>query len=145
MQMDHVVYVDAKAKEMERLIKGEKTMIIRGAAGRKLPHGRVNPGDMLYFINNNAEGQVKARATVKSVFNSDKMSKEESLAVVEQNQDKLQLTAAQVKRWAGKRYLVLVGVEDVVGVEPFAIDKSDYGNMDDWLPVSEIDAVKIGA
>jgi len=145
MQMDHVVYVDAKAKEMERLINGEKTMVIRGAAGRKLPHGRVNPGDVLYFINNNAEGKIKARATVKSVFNSDKMSKEESIAVVEQNQHKLQLTAAQVKRWAGKRYLVLVEVENVVGVEPFAVDKSNYGNMDDWLPVGEIDAVKIEA
>ncbi len=26
--MDHVVYVDAKAKEMDKLINGEKTMII---------------------------------------------------------------------------------------------------------------------
>jgi hypothetical protein len=143
--MDHVVYVDAKAKEMDKLISGEKTMIIRGAAGRKLPHGRVNSGDILYLINNNAEGAIKAKATVKSVFNSDKMSKEESVAMVEQNQNKLQLTAAQLKRWAGKRYLVLIDVEDVVGIEPFAIDKSDYGNMDDWLPVDEIDNVKIGA
>jgi hypothetical protein len=143
--MDHVVYVDAKAKEMDKLIDGEKTMIIRGAAGRKLPYGRVNSNDVLYFINNNAEGMVKARATVKRVFNSDKMSKDESVAVVEQNQDKLQLTAAQIKRWAGKRYLVLVDVEDVVSFEPFAIDKSNYGNMDDWLPVGEIDTVKIRA
>lgn len=65
--MDHVVYVDAKAKEMEKLVDGSKTMIIRGAAGRKLPHGRVNPGDVLYFINNNAEGVVKAKAAVKNV------------------------------------------------------------------------------
>jgi hypothetical protein len=30
--MDHVVYVDVKAKELSRLISGEKTMLIRGAA-----------------------------------------------------------------------------------------------------------------
>jgi hypothetical protein len=47
--MDHVVYVDAKAKELEELIAGTKTMIIRGATGRKLPYGRVNMGDILYF------------------------------------------------------------------------------------------------
>ncbi|HEX3031499.1 MAG TPA: hypothetical protein VHS59_04560 [Bacillota bacterium] len=58
--MDHVVYVDAKAKEMDRLLDGSKTMIIRGAAGRKLPYGMVKPGDTLYFINNNGEGLVKA-------------------------------------------------------------------------------------
>ncbi len=33
--MDHVVYLDAKADELRKLINGEKTMIIRGAAGRK--------------------------------------------------------------------------------------------------------------
>lgn len=70
--MDHVVYVEAKAKEMEKLIDGSKTMLIRGAAGRKLPYGRVNSSDVLYFINNNAEGVVKAKARVKSVFNSEK-------------------------------------------------------------------------
>jgi hypothetical protein len=143
--MDHVVYVDAKAKEMEKLIDSAKLMIIRGAAGRKLPYGRVNPEDTLYFINNNAEGVVKAMATVKSVFNSDKMSKEESIELVEKNQNKLQLTGPQFKRWAGKRYLVLIEVENVIEIDPFAIDKSDYGNMDDWLPVENIDSVKIGS
>jgi len=45
--MDHIVYLDAKAKEFEKLSEGSKTMIIRGAAGRKLPHGRVSQGDIL--------------------------------------------------------------------------------------------------
>ncbi|MFW6294394.1 MAG: hypothetical protein ACOC1M_01600, partial [Halanaerobium sp.] len=81
--MDHLVYLDAKANELEKLFDGSKSMIIRGAAGRKLPYGRVNEGDVLYFINNNSEGLVKARAIVDSVFNSEKMSKEESTALVE--------------------------------------------------------------
>ena len=140
--MDHVVYLDANAKEMENLLSGEKSMIIRGAAGRKMPYGRVNPGDVLYFINNNAEGVIKALATVKDVFNSEKMTKDESTSMGEQNQDELRLTATQFKRWAGKRYLVLVEVEEVEPLEPFAIDKSDYGNMDDWLPVEDINRVK---
>ena len=47
--MDHIVYVDAKSKELGSILDGFKTMIIRGAAGRKLPHGRVSEGDVLYF------------------------------------------------------------------------------------------------
>ncbi len=54
--MDHVVYVDAKARELEKLLAGEKTMIVRGATGRKLPYGRVEPGDCLFFIENNGRG-----------------------------------------------------------------------------------------
>lgn len=140
--MDHVVYVDAKANEMEKLLNGEKTMIVRGATGRKLPYGRVDAGDVLYLINNNGEGQVKAKAVVSDVFNSVKMTKEESIALVEKNQDKLQLTKKQMKRWAGKRYIVLIEVKSGEAIDAFEIDKSDYGNMDDWLPVENIENVK---
>lgn len=142
--MDHVVYIDAKAKELSKLITGEKTMIICGAAGRKLPHGRVHVDDVLYLIENDGSGQVKARCRVKSAFSSEKMSKDESMALVDENQAKLQLTSAQIKRWAWKRYLVLIEVDQIEPLEPFAIDKSAHGNMDDWLPVESIDSVKIG-
>lgn len=140
--MDHVVYLDAKANELENLLNGKKKMIIRGATGRKLPYGRVSDGDTLYFINNNAEGSIRARAKVKSVFNSEKLSKEESMNFVEQNQNKLLLTMKQFNRWAGKRYLVLIELSDVKEIEQFEIDKSDYSNMDDWLLVENIENVK---
>ena len=141
--MDHVVYLDAKAKELDRLISGEKCMIIRGATGRKMPYGRVEPGDVLYFINNNAEGVIRAKASVTGVFNSEKMTKEESTQLVENNQSKLQLTPQQFKRWAGKRYIVLIEIGLFEEIAPFEIDKSNYGNMDDWLPVNQISRVLV--
>lgn len=118
-------------------------MIIRGAAGRKMPYGRVNAGDVLYFLNNTGEGIVKARAVVQSVLNSEKMEKDQSSDLVAENQGQLQLTERQFKRWAGKRYLVLISVSDLEEVAPFAVDRSDFGNMDDWLPVEDIERVKL--
>lgn len=141
--MDHVVYTDAKAKELAEILNGNKTMIIRGAAGRKMPYGRVSQEDMLYLIENDSSGLVRARAKVVSVFNSEKMSQAESISLVEQNQDKLQLTASQTKRWAGKRYLVLIEIDEVEALDGFRIDRRDFGNMDDWLPVENIERVKI--
>jgi hypothetical protein len=140
--MDHVVYVDAKARELEKLLSGEKTMIVRGATGRKLPYGRVEPGDCLFFIENNGDGIVRASATVNTVFNSDKLSEEQSAALLKSNQPGLKLTAEQTKRWAGKRYLVLIEVTQVQAIDPFAIDRSAYGNMDDWLLMENIDNVR---
>ena len=96
--MDHVVYLDASAKEFELLLTGQKTMIIRGATGRKMPYGRVNQGDILYFINNDSEGLILAKAKVESVFNSDKMTEEESAMLVENHQGKLRLTRKQYDR-----------------------------------------------
>jgi hypothetical protein len=141
--MDNVVYLDHKAKEFENLKEGVKTMIIRGAMGRKLPYGKVIPSDVLYFMENNGEGLVKARAVVKKVFNSDKLSKEESVQFVEKNQDKLLLDKRMMKRFAGKRYIVLITIADFELTEPFGIDKSAYGNMDNWLPVEDINKVRM--
>lgn len=139
--MDNVVYLDYKAKELENIKSGQKTMIIRGAMGRKLPYGRVNKSDVLYFIENKGDGLVKGKAIVEEVFNSDKLTKEQSIEIVAQNQNKLILNKGLEKRFVGKRYLVLITIKDFEEIEPFKIDKSEYGNMDDWLPVGNIENV----
>jgi hypothetical protein len=139
--MDHVVYLDTAAKEMVNILAGKKTMIHRGATGRKMPYGRVKAGDMLYFLNNDAEGLVKARASVMRVLNSEALIEEGSLQLINQHQAGLQLTEKQLKRWGGKRYLVLIWIGKAEEVKPFKVDKSAYGNMDDWLPVGDIEGV----
>jgi hypothetical protein len=137
--MDHVVYLDAKAKELENLVNGNKSMIIRGASGRKIPYDRVNEGDVLYFIKNNGEGKIKARGVVSTVYNSNKLSVEESFETIIKNQDKLQLPDRQFEKLAGKRYLVLIGVEEIEEIAPFHIDRSRFPNTDDWIPVGNIE------
>ena len=141
--MDHIVYLDHKAKELENLKSGKKTMIIRGAMGRKMPYGRVNPKDVLYFIENKGDGLVEATAIVKEVFNSEKLEFDHSMDYVDKYQNRLLLDERLIKRFGGKRYLVLITVEHVRSLDSFPIDRSDYGNMDDWLPVGNIDAVKV--
>lgn len=74
-------------------------MIIRGAVGRKLPYGRVVNGETLYFIENNGDGLIKAQATVKGVFNSGKMTDDESKKVVSEYQDKLNRCANKALGW----------------------------------------------
>jgi hypothetical protein len=141
--MDHVVYLDAKAGELGKILSGEKSMIIRGAAGRKMPHGRVHPSDTLYLLENDGSGMIQAKCEVLDVVHSEKLEKEQSIAMVQKYQDKLQLTDTQFKRWGGKRYLVLIEVADIVSLDPFGIDRNNYGNMDDWLPVEDIQRVRL--
>jgi hypothetical protein len=139
--MDHVVYLDYKAKELDNLKKGLKSMIIRGAMGRKLPYGRVSKGDILYFIENKGDGLVKAKATVADIINTEQLTKEESNNLVEKNQKKLCLDTGLFKRFAGKRYLVFITVSNFSELSPFKINRSEYSNMDDWLPVADIGKV----
>jgi len=141
--MDNVVYLDHKAKELDNLKSGKKTMIIRGATGRKLPYGRVHKGDILYFIENKGDSLVKAKARVKDVFNSEQLTRTESEELVNHNQNRLLLDSGMLKRFSGKRYLVLIIIEDFEELVPFKIDRSQYSNMDDWLPVEDINKVII--
>ena len=141
--MDHVVYLDYKAKELDNLRKGLKSMIIRGAMGRKFPYGKVEIGDRLFFIENKGDGLIKAFAFVSDVFNSEQLTKEESLKMIEINQNKLLLDNGLLKRFGGKRYLVLISIKDFCETKNFKIDRSSFGNMDDWLPVGDIESVKM--
>ena len=47
--MTHLVYCDNVGKKGERpidkILTGIKTMVVRGAAGRKIPHSRVFEGE----------------------------------------------------------------------------------------------------
>jgi hypothetical protein len=138
--MDHLAYCDHKAKELERLVNWDKSMLIRGAAGRKLPYGRVFPGDIIYLIENDGKGLIKAKGVVSNVINSEKMTEEESKALIMKYMSRLQLTDGQLNRWAGKKFLCLIEIEEVIRIDPFTYERA--GNMDDWIIVESIDEIK---
>ena len=138
--MEHLAYCDTKAKELLNLLNGTKTMLIRGAAGRKIPHGKVQAGETVYLIENNGDGLIKAKGVVKNVFHSDKLTAEESERLIADYADRLQLTPAQIRRWNGKRYLCFVELKDVIRIEPFSYERAS--NMDDWIVVDDINSIK---
>lgn len=138
--MDHLAYCDTKAKELINLLNGTKTMLIRGATGRKIPHGRVKVGETVYLIENNGDGLIKVKGVVKNVFHSEKLTAEESEQLIKDNADRLKLTPAQKRRWRGKRYLCLVELKDITIIEHFSYERAS--NMDDWIIVDDINSIK---
>ncbi|MEN6409451.1 MAG: hypothetical protein ABFD44_07055 [Anaerolineaceae bacterium] len=137
--MDHVVYLDNKSQELAKLLVGSKTMIVRGSMGKKAPYGRVFAQDTLYFITCGS-GQVVARGSVRSVLQTPQLCPEETQQILLDHQRQLMLSPVQFQRWANKAYLVLVEVEDVNMVSPFALDRTGFNPLDDWLMVGEIES-----
>ncbi len=143
--MVHLVYCDNVGKKgervMDKILDGRKTMVVRGAAGRKIPHSRVFEGETLYFMEKGT-AQISVKATVKSVQNYVKLSDSEITAKLQENQTKLDLTPKQQERWH-KKCLCLVEFENVEQIEePFVFDHQ--GNMDDWLIIEKIEDVVVG-
>jgi hypothetical protein len=142
--MVHLVYCDNAGKKgekvLDKILAGTKTMIARGAAGRKIPHSRVFAGERLYFMEKGS-GEVTATAIVKDVQNFVKLSDEEIIKALADNQSKLNLSDKQKVRWH-KKCLCLVEFEDVREIAPLAFEHQ--GNMDDWLILEKIEDVLAG-
>ncbi len=139
--MVHLVYCDNKEKVLEKIMDGTKTMVIRAAAGRKIPHSRVFEGETLYFMKKGSF-KISATAQVKSVQNFVKLTEEEINKVLDDNQEKLNLTENQKKRWH-KKCMILVEFENVKEIEPLEFEHQ--GNMDDWLIIDKIEDVVVGS
>ncbi|EDS73037.1 hypothetical protein NE604_01690 [Anaerofustis stercorihominis] len=142
--MVHLVYCDNIGKKgekvLDKILNGSKTMVVRGAAGRKIPHSRVFEGETLYFMQKGTT-DICAKATVKEVKNYLKLEDEEITKVLEENQPKLNLSDKQKTRWH-KKCLCLVEFENLEEIEPLEFDHQ--GNMDDWLIIEKIEDVVVG-
>lgn len=142
--MVHLVYCDNAGKKgekvLDKIIAGTKNMIVRGAAGRKIPHSRVFEGERLYFMEKGSS-LITATATVKAVQNYVKLIDEEITKTLEENQNKLNLSEKQKIRWH-KKCLCLVEFENVEEIIPLSFEHQ--GNMDDWLIIDKIEDVVAG-
>lgn len=142
--MVHLVYCDNTGKKgekvLDKILSGEKTMIVRGAAGRKIPHSRVFEKEELYFMEKGS-AQISAKAKVIHVDNYSKLAENEITEILEKNQAKLSLTEKQKIRWH-KKCLCLVEFDQVEQMKPLAF--AHQGNMDDWLILEKIEDVVEG-
>lgn len=142
--MVHLVYCDNAGKKgvrvLDKIIAGTKTMVVRGAAGRKIPHSRVFEGERLYFIEKGS-ASITATAIVKSVQNYVKLSEEEITRILSENSGKLNLSDKQMVRWH-KKCLCLVEFENVEEIAPIAFEHQS--NMDDWIILQRIEDVAAG-
>ncbi|SHE78721.1 hypothetical protein [Alkalibacter saccharofermentans] len=139
--MIHLVYCDDKEKVLEKILDGSKTMVIRAAAARKIPHSRVHEGERLYFMKKGT-AKISATATVKSVQNYTKLSEEERQRILSDNQGKLNLSKSQQERW-NKKCTCLVEFENMSQIN--SLDFEHQRNMDDWLILEKIEDVVVGS
>lgn len=138
--MVHLVYCDNKEKVLEKILDGSKTMIVRGAAGRKIPHSRIFDDEILYFMKKGSK-KISAKARVKNVQNFLKLTDQEIKETLEKNQDKLMLSEKQKERWH-KKCLCLIEFDNLEEITP--LDFDHQGNMDDWLIIEKIEDVVVG-
>jgi len=138
---EHLVHLDNKAKELKKLLNKEKTMIMRGGAGRKCPlGGRAKVDDIIYFVETRKKLTVTHKGIISKVVESEKMIHEESLLFIEKYEKNLKLTKSQFQKWAGNKYLAVYGISNLEEIEPFRYKR--ISNTDDWIITDDINKIK---
>jgi len=131
--MNHLVYLDSRAGELEKILSGVKYMVIKAIEPEKSVEYPVRPGDSLYFLRDRDDCDLRVKATVVRVsFFAQKLEKDLS-HYMKELQPKLQLTEDQFNYWSAKQQVLFVEFEAAqkIGVIHLALD--DLKVRSNWI------------
>jgi predicted transcriptional regulator len=141
--MDHIAILNKSWKLLPKILKGEKTIESRWYKARYAPWDKIFVNDTIYF--KNAGESIKAKCKVANVIQFDNLNDEKFSKIISKYGKDLCLEGAEYKGYfAGKKYCVLVFLQDVVEVsKPFDINKKGFGNACAWMVVDNIEKIRI--
>ena len=136
--MNHLVLLDPQAGELESILSGVKTMLVREFDPAQATAHPVTPGDGLYFLRNRDDCALRVEATVVRVLFFTNRLNEDLSHTLKEMQPRLQLTEDQYNYWAARKQFMLVefGTAHKIGVIHVALDK--IPNSSDWIAFEAI-------
>jgi hypothetical protein len=129
--MNYLVILDAGAGELEKILGGIKSMLLKEFETSQYDQQPVRPGDSLYFLRSKDEHNLRVKATVVRVIPVVNALDEDLSRTLKEMQPRLQLTEDQFNYWSAKQQVLLVEFDDahkidLVYVAPYKItDGSD--------------------
>jgi hypothetical protein len=139
--MNYLVFLDAQAGELEKILSGLKSMVAKEFDPAR-PAGRpIRPGDGLYFLRNQAECALRVKATVVRVLSLANYADEERCQILKEMQPRLQLTEDQYNTWVTKKQVLLVEFASAqkMGVVHLAADR--IADRSEWIPFEEFGVI----
>jgi hypothetical protein len=123
--MNHLIFLDAQAGELEKILSGIKTMLVKEFDPAQTTAHPVDPGDSLYFLRDKDDCAVRVKATVVRVLYFANRLDIDPSHTLKEMQPRLQLTEDQYNHWSAKQQVLLVefGSAQKIGVIHVAPDK----------------------
>lgn len=140
--MNHLVILDARAGELEKILSGVKTMLVKANGPAHSGSHPVNPGDSLYFLRDHADGIARVKATVVRVLpvakhGEDGQWAEDLAQALKAMQPRLHLTEDQYNYWIEKQQVLLVEFGSAHKIDLFQVDCSKIQDQSDWISFEE--------
>ena len=123
--MNYLVYLESRAGELEKILSGVKTMLVKEFDPTQATTYRIDPGDSLFFLRDKDDCALRVKATVVRVLPVTNDLGEDPAQILKEMQPRLQLTEDQYIFWAAKKQVLLVEFESAkkIGVVQVAPGK----------------------
>lgn len=140
--MNHLVLLDARAGELEKILSGVKRMLVRDFDPAQPGPLTVEAGDRLYFLRGGEDRTVRVQATVARVLLLTCTPDDEDLSqALKELQPGLQLTEEQYNRWSARRQVLLVEFESAHKADAIQVASCRIPDSPAWLTFRELNEV----
>lgn len=139
--MNYLVILDTQAGELEKILSGVKTMVVKEFDPARDAGQGVSLGDSLYFLRNTDECAPRVKATVVRVLPLIDSLTEDLSNILKEMQPKLQLTEDQYNYWSAKKQVLLVEINTAHKVAAIQITPDKVSDRSDWIAFEEFGLV----
>ena len=139
--MNHLVFLDTRAGELEKILSGMKTMIIKDTDPIQTTAPPVSPGDSLYFLRDNGECDVRVEATAVRVLYFTSSLDQDLSHTLKELQPRLQLTEDQYNCWSTKKQVLLVEFSSAHKIDVIRVAPGKTTDRSDWIPFEEYSVI----
>lgn len=139
--MDHLAIMKKEWGFIEKILSGEKTIESRWYKNKYRPWNSIKKGDTVYF---KARGCLtSAKAMVGKVIQFSELNKQDVKDILSKygkdiGIDKPSFAPLRAELRKGKKYCILIFLENPKKLKPFEINKKGFGTMASWITVKDI-------
>jgi len=131
--MNHLVFLDEQAGELEKILSGIKSMVVKECDPAKPVAHPVSQGDNLFFLRKKDEHALRVKATVVRVLPITNALDEDLSQSLKEMQPRLQLTEDQYNFWSARNQVLLVEFDSAHKIGVIQIASNKLTDRSDWI------------
>ncbi len=139
--MNYLVFLDASAGELEKILSGTKSMVVKEFDPAPPADQPVKPGDRIYFLRSKNECTLQVKAIVTLVRYFTNNLNEDQALILKEMQPRLQLTEEQYNYWSAKGQMVLVEFGSVRKIGPIHVATEKISGQSNWIEFEAADLI----
>jgi hypothetical protein len=131
--MNYLVYLDPHAGELEKILSGTKSMVVKEFDPLQPATHSVKPDDILYFLRGKDETILRVKAIVIHVVLFTSNLAEELSIFLKEMQPRLQFTEEQYNYWSVRKQVMLVEFYEPRKIPVINLKAETFKDRSNWI------------